>query len=186
VQLRVLALLIGQPDRQFHASEIIRLAGSGSGAVQRELEKLASAGILSVATVGNRKVYRANRGSPIFGELRGIITKTAGLVEPLRQALKPFEKAIVSAFVYGSVAKKTDTAKSDIDLMIVGAGLSYSEIFAVLQKAEKTLQRPVNPNLLDAGEWKRKYREKGSFVRKIAAQPKLFVFGSEDGLSRIG
>lgn len=186
VQLRVLGLLIGQPDRQFHASEIIRLAGSGSGAVQRELEKLAAAGILSVTTAGNRKVYQANRQSPIFAELHGIVAKTAGLAEPLRQALKPFEKAIAGAFVYGSVAKGSDTANSDIDLMIVGTGLSYGEIFAALQKAEKILHRPVNPNLLDAGEWKRKRAEKGSFVRKIAEQPKLFVIGSEDGLSRIG
>jgi predicted nucleotidyltransferase len=186
VQLRVLSLLFGQPDRQFHASEIIRLAGSGSGAVQRELEKLTASGILSVKVAGNRKVYQANRQSPIFGELQGIIAKTAGLIEPLRQALKPFEKAIEAAFVYGSVAKGKDTAKSDIDLMIVGSGLSYSEIFAALQKAEKTLLRPVNPNLLDGGEWKRKRTEKGSFVSKIAGQPKLFVYGSEDGLSRIG
>jgi predicted nucleotidyltransferase len=186
VQLRVLSLLLGQADRRFHASEIIRLAGSGSGAVQRELEKLTAAGILSVTTSGNRKIYQANRQSPIFAELQGIITKTAGLVEPLRHALKPFEKAIEAAFVYGSVAKGRDTAKSDIDLMIIGTGLSYTEIFAALQKAEKILHRPVNPNLLDGSEWKRKGAEKGSFMRKIAERPKLFVFGSEDGLSRIG
>lgn len=182
VQLRVLSLLLGQPQRQFHAAEIIRLAGSGSGAVQRELERLAAAGILSVTKSGNRKLYQANRQSPIFAELRGLILKTVGLIEPLREALRPFAKQIDAAFVYGSVAKGTDTAKSDIDLMIVGDELSYSPVFAALQKAEKILLRPVNPNLMTAGEWKRKRAEKGSFVRKIAGQPKLFVIGSEDEL----
>jgi DNA-binding MarR family transcriptional regulator len=97
VQLRVLGLLFGQPERAFHASEIIRRAGAGSGAVQRELEKLAAAGIVTVTTSANRKLYQANRQSPIFEELRGVITKTVGLVEPLRQALKPFAKEIDDA-----------------------------------------------------------------------------------------
>ena len=186
VQLRVLSLLLGQPDRAFHVSEIIRLAGSGSGAVQRELEKLSAVGILTVTASGNRKLYQANRHSPIFEELHGLITKTVGLVEPLRKALKPFAEAIDVAFVYGSVAKGRDTAKSDIDLMIVAKELSYSPVYAALQRAEKTLLRSVNPNLITPGEWKRKYAEKGSFVRKVFEQPKLFVLGSEHELEGIG
>jgi predicted nucleotidyltransferase len=186
VQLRVLALLFGQPDRAFHASEIIRLAGSGSGAVQRELEKLANSGVLLVTESANRKLYQTNRQSPIFDELHGLIAKTAGLVEPLRDALKPFAESIDVAFVYGSVAKGRDTAKSDIDLMIVGRELAYSLVYAALQKAEKVLRRPVNPNLMTPTDWKRKRADKGSFVSKIVQQPKLFVVGSEDGLSAIG
>ena len=186
VQLRVLSLLLGQPDRAFHASEIIRLAGSGSGAVQRELEQLGAVGILTVTLSGNRKLYQANRQSPIFEELHGLIMKTVGLVEPLRKALKPFAEAIEVAFVYGSVATGRDTAKSDIDLMIVGNELSYSPVYAALQKAEKTLLRSVNPNLITPGEWKRKHAEKGSFVRKISEQPKLFVLGSQHELEGIG
>jgi predicted nucleotidyltransferase len=186
VQLRVLSLLLGQPDRAFHASEIIRLAGSGSGAVQRQLEKLGAVGIFTVTISGNRKLYQANRHSPIFEELHGLITKTVGLVEPLRKALKPFAEAIDVAFVYGSVAKGRDTAKSDIDLMIVGTELSYSPVYAALQKAEKTLLRSVNPNLITPGEWKRKRAEKGSFVRKVFEQPKLFILGSEHELEGIG
>jgi predicted nucleotidyltransferase len=186
VQLRVLSLLFGEPDRQFHASEIIRLAGSGTGAVQRELKKLTAAGILIVATAGNRKVYQANAKSPIFAEIKGIITKTSGLVEPLRQALKPYARQVIAAFVYGSVAKGSDIAKSDIDLMVVSDELAYGALFAALQKAEKTLHRPVNPNLLTAAEWKRKRAEKGSFARKIFEQPKLFILGSEHELEGIG
>jgi hypothetical protein len=120
VQLRLLALLFGMPDRTFHVSELIRLAESGSGAVQRELKKLAGAGIVSVAISGNRRFYQANRHSPVFEELHGLIVKTVGLVEPLRNSLKAFAAGIEVAFIYGSVAKGEDTAKSDIDLMIIG------------------------------------------------------------------
>jgi predicted nucleotidyltransferase len=186
VQLRLLGLLFGQPDRTFHASELIRLARSGSGAVQRELKSLSEVGILSVTISGNRKFYCANRESPIFEELRGLIVKTVGLVEPLRQALHRHAPEIEAAFVYGSVAKGEDTAGSDIDLMIIGTDLDYGQLYAALQKAEKALLRPVNPNLLSRSEWNKKLKNQSAFIRKVLEQPKLFVFGSENELAGAG
>ena len=177
VQLRVLAILFGRPDRAFHASEIIKLAASGSGAVQRELQRLAAAGILNVEISGNRKLYSVNRQSPVFEELHSLVRKTAGLVEPIRAALTPFADRIDAAFVYGSVAKATDTAKSDIDLMIITDDVSYGEIFKSLQDAEAVLQRPINPNVLTLQDWRRKREEQNSFVTRIITQPHLFVLG---------
>jgi len=184
VQLRVLTLLIGQPERQYHASEIIKIVQSGSGAVQRELEKLTRAGIDVVTPSGNRKMYQANRDSPIFHDLRGLIMKTAGLVEPIQTALKKFRAEIRFAFVYGSIAKGLDTAGSDIDLLIVGDELSYGPIFNALQKAEQILQRPVSPNLMITSDWARKVEDRSPFVTKIMQQPKIFVYGDENELQR--
>jgi predicted nucleotidyltransferase len=186
VQMRLLGLLFGNPSRTFHASELIRLARSGSGAVQRELKRLADAGLLSVTMSGNRRLYRANRHAPIFEELRGIIVKTVGLLEPLRRALETHASNISVAFVYGSVARGQDTANSDIDLMIIGDGLSYSQVYAALQNAEKMLLRSVNPTLMTRAEWAAKRTENGSFVSKVVHQPKLFVSGSHDALRGIG
>ncbi len=156
VQLRVLSLLFARPEREFQLTELITLARSGRGAVQRELEKLSKAGIVEVSSRANRKTYRANRQSPIFGELHGLIIKTVGLLEPIRNALRKFRSKVAVAFVYGSVAKGTDTAKSDIDLMIIGKDLNYPSIYAALQKVETILHRPVNPNLITVDEWKRR------------------------------
>jgi predicted nucleotidyltransferase len=180
VQLRVLTLLFGQPDRTFHASEIIRLAASGSGAVQRELKRLSEAGLVDVTASANRKLYRANRASPLFEELHSLIVKTSGLVEPLRAALQPFAKDIEAAFVYGSVAKGSDTAGSDIDLMIITDDLAYGDVYKALQKAEDRLQRPVNPNLMNLREWRRKSADEGTFAGKIARQPRLTIIGETD------
>jgi predicted nucleotidyltransferase len=185
VQLRVLGLLFGQTERVFSISEIIRLAGSGSGAVQRELEKLTAAGIVTMSFSGNRKLYQANRQSPIFAELHGLVRKTVGLLEPLSKALKPYQSNIDFAFVYGSVAKGTDTAKSDIDLMIIGKDITYGEIFAALQNTEKTLQRPINPNLMTPDEWRQRQSNKSAFVTKILEQPKLFILGTDNELHGI-
>jgi predicted nucleotidyltransferase len=186
VQLRVLGLLLGQPARGYQLTEVINLAGSGRGAVQRELKKLSKSGILNVSIAGGRKVYQANRQSPIFEEIHSLILKTVGLIEPLRKALRSFLPKIEIAFVYGSVAQGHDTAKSDIDLMIIGSDIAYAEIYASLLKAEKTLARSINPNLMSPTEWKQRVLDKNSFVTKIAQQPKLFVIGTEDELEGIG
>ncbi len=186
VQLRVLGLFFGQPDRTYKITEVIQLAGSGRGAVQRALKKLTAARILNAKIHGTHKHYQANRESPIFAELHGLILKTVGLVEPLRNALNPYRQEINVAFVYGSAAKGTDTAMSDIDLMIIGRELGYSEIFGTLQKAESTLLRQVNPNLMTPEEWKQRIADQNSFVRTLQQQPKLFVIGTENELEGIG
>ena len=137
---------------------------------------------MSVEWIGNQKHYRANRNSPIFTELQSIILKTAGLAEPLRQSLVPYADRIKVAFVYGSVAKGSDTAQSDIDLMVVGEDLSYADLFTALQKADETLQRNVNRSFLSVDEWRRKISQTDSVIAKINTQPKIFIFGSEADL----
>ena len=179
---RVLAYLFGQPDRSFYASEIIALAGSGSGAVQRELAKLAQSGLVTVRSIGNQKHYQANPESPIFQELCDIVDKTVALVGPLRRALAPLENNILVAFVYGSVAKRRDTATSDIDLMIISDTLAYADIFSALEDTTIRLNRPVNPTVYSHKEFNRRLEADNAFVKRILSQPKLWITGNEDDL----
>ncbi len=182
VQQRVLALIFGHPERSFYASEIVRNVRSGTGAVERELTRLKSSGLVSVERIGNQKHYRANPDSPIFAELTSLVLKTVALAEPLKESLGPFSDKIDTAFIYGSVAKGTDTARSDIDLMVIGNDLDYAGLYSALQAAETKLARRVNPTFLSPADWKRKSAEKGSFISKINAQPKIFVSGAPDDL----
>jgi predicted nucleotidyltransferase len=182
VQARVLALIFGHSERSFYASEIVRNVRSGSGAVGRELSRLQESGLVSVEHIGNQKHYRANRQSPIFEELRSIVLKTMGLAEPLRESLAPYADKIKTAFVYGSVAKGSDTTRSDVDLMVIGEDLAYPDLFGGLQKAESILCRQVSPNFLSTEDWRRKLAQKNPFITKINAQPKIFIFGSEADL----
>lgn len=182
VQQRVLALIFAHPERSFYTNEIVRNIRSGTGAVERELSRLERSGLVSVKRIGNQKHYQANRKSPIFKELHGIVLKTAGLAEPLRQSLAPHVDKIKAAFVYGSIAKGTDTARSDIDLMVIGDDLTYTDLYAALRDAEEVLGRPVNPTFLSFRDWRRKIAAKDSVIAKINAQPKLFVVGSETDL----
>lgn len=177
VQRKVLGLLFGQPERAFQSAELIRLADSGTGAVHRQLRRLEDAGWVSVSRVGNQKHYQANRACPAFDELRGLIVKTVGLVEPIRRALGSLSDRIFAAFVYGSIAKGEAHAESDVDLMIISDTLGLADLYEQLQEAETTLGRAVNPNIMTADEWKQKRRIPDSFVARVASQPRLFVFG---------
>jgi predicted nucleotidyltransferase len=183
VQQRVLGLLFGQPDRTFQSAEIIRLAGSGTGAVHRQLSRLEASGLLSVRRSGNQKFYRANPDSPIHRELTSLVVKTVGITDPIRRALAGRRRDIRAAFVYGSVAKRRDRTTSDIDLMVIADDLGYSDVFDALQATEATLGRSVNPTVMSLRDWRLKRSRKDSFVARVSAQPKLFVIGSESDLA---
>ena len=188
VQQRVLGLLFGQPERRFQSAELIRLAGSGTGAAHRLLLRLAETGLVTTERVGNQKHYQANAASPIFGELANLVRKTVGLAAPLQSALAPHADKITAAFVYGSIAKGTATAHSDIDLMVIArdlksGALEYNDLYSALQAAESALARTINPNLMSRAQWRRKRAEADSFAARIAKQPRLFVLGSDDALA---
>ena len=180
---RVLGILYGQPDRSFYARELIKLAASGSGAVQRELATLTASSLVSVKQVGNQKHYQANADSPIYAELHAIIQKTVGLADPIRHALQAMSDKIQAAFVYGSVAKKTDTANSDIDLMVIADDLSYGALFTALEDASVTLGRPVNPTILSRDEFLGRVAKQESFLTRVMEQPKIWILGKEGDLS---
>jgi predicted nucleotidyltransferase len=181
-QQRVLGVLFGEPDRSFYASELIRTAGTGSGAAQRELARLEGGGLVVSHRVGHQKHYQANAASPLFAELRSIVLKTVALAEPLRVALKPLSSAIRAAFVYGSVAKATDRAASDIDLMIISDSLAYGEVFSALERAVRQLGRQVNPTVYTASEFAKRGREQNAFVMRVLEQPKVWIIGGEHDL----
>jgi predicted nucleotidyltransferase len=182
-QQRVVAYLFGQPERSFFATELIELAGGGSGGVQRELARLADSGLVTVTRVGTQKHYQANPKSPIFAELCAIAQKTVGLAEPLRDALAPLAKRITAAFVFGSVAKRRDTAASDIDLLVLSDSVEYADVFAALQSAEAKLGRMISPTVYTPANWRRKRKEGNAFAVKVAAQPKIFLVGTEEDVA---
>ncbi|MHB8405653.1 MAG: nucleotidyltransferase domain-containing protein [Gammaproteobacteria bacterium] len=183
VRQRVLAVLFGNPGRSFYANEIIALAGSGTGAVQRELARLEAAGLVTLTRMGNQKHYQANASAPVFEELRGLVLKTCGLADILRLALAPLADRIIAAFVYGSVAKGEDTVKSDIDLMVISDTLSYPDLYASLEGATHQLGRTANPTLYKARELEKRVQEGNAFVQRVLAQPKLWLMGDERELA---
>jgi predicted nucleotidyltransferase len=143
-QRGVLGLLFGNPDRSYYTNEIMRHARAGIGAVQRELERLVSAGLLTVSRVGNQKHYQANRQSPIFDEIAAIVSKimkaeasaqglavresrasyAVGRRAPAFRVPRGRLTAICRRYrvrrlgVFGSAARGDATESSDVDLLV--------------------------------------------------------------------
>lgn len=183
VQQRVLGILFGNTERSFYAQEVIALAASGSGAVQRELARLEGAGLVTVSRVGRQKHYQANPAAPVFAELRSLILKTSGLAEPLRAALAPVADMIEVAFVYGSIARGQDRAASDVDVMVVSETLSYPDLFGALEEASSELGRTVNPTIYTLAELAKRRAEDNAFVSRVLAGPKIWLIGDENALA---
>ena len=186
VRQRVLAVLFGTPDRSFYANEVIALAQSGTGAVQRELLALSESGLLLVSKQGNQKHYQANASAPVFSELRGLVLKTMGLADVMRTALAPLAAQIDIAFVYGSVARQEDSAHSDVDVMIVSPNLGYGEVFGALETAAVSLSRKVNPTLYTPAEWAKRIEQDSAFISRVLQQPKIWLVGDEERLHAPG
>ncbi|MBI5450907.1 MAG: transcriptional regulator [Gammaproteobacteria bacterium] len=185
-QQRVLALLFGQPERSFFTTELIGLVGAGSGVVQREVRRLVESGLVTVTRIGNQKHYQANPAAPIYGELCGIVVKTLGPVEVIRAALLPLGDQVHLALVYGSVAKHSDTAHSDIDVLIVSDMLTLEQIYKALDPAEQRLGRRISPTLYTKVEFDRRRARGNSFLAKVLAGDTILLTGRGDDLLTAG
>lgn len=185
-QQKVLSLLFGKPDKSFYTNEIMRWVNMGRGTVSRELGRLVSAGLLIASKQGNQNYYQANASSPIYSELVGIVRKSFGIADEIKYALEPLDKKIEVAFVYGSISKSSDTAASDIDLMLIGKGLNYGDTINLLLPVEESLQRVINLTLYEKADFVSKYREGNSFIARVMEQPKIMVKGIIDDIGKPG
>ena len=185
-QARIFRWLFGQPERVFHLNELRRLTGLGSASLQRELNRLTEAGLLDSERFGNMRRFSANPDSPVFAELVALTRKTLGAQPLLRDAVAPLAPKLKAAWIYGSYAKQTDTAQSDIDVMLIGNRLTLGQVLEVLAPIEAQLGRKINPSLYTMAEFAKRRTETDSFVNRVLAQPVLPLIGNLHEPSRAG
>ena len=180
----ILALLYAHSDEQFYLRRIVRETEAGLGPVQRELNRLTNAGIVTRQHMDKHIYYQANQNCPIYNELKGIILKTAGLADILRSALKPLEARINTAFIYGSFASGNENRQSDVDLIAIGS-ISFAEISAALDGAQVKLQREINFAVYSREEFKRRLNVKDHFMKSVMENPRISVIGNDDEFTRL-
>jgi predicted nucleotidyltransferase len=173
-----------QPEKAWYASELARRMGVPSSSLQRELRDLAEVGILKTHRQGNMVYYQADADSPVFPDLRGLLLKTAGLVDVLADALKSVAVNLRTAFVYGSIAAGAEKTDSDIDLMVIGH-VSPAELAMPLRRARELLGREINPTVYTAAEFGKKHAADDHFLKQVLDKPKIFVIGNEYELGKI-
>ncbi|MGH9199063.1 MAG: nucleotidyltransferase domain-containing protein [Acidimicrobiia bacterium] len=187
---KVLALLVGHSVESFYLREIVRAIGGGTGAVQRELEQLTSAGLILRKADGRQIYFTANPDSPVFEEVRGLVTKTIGVHEVIRLALADFpeRRLILSAFIYGSAygsaATGRDRPESDVDLMVVG-DLTLSALLPVLRPVQDQLGREITPTIYPVEELRQKLVAGNHFLKSVLSRPKIMLVGNENELAEL-
>ena len=177
----VLSMLLMNPQRGVHLRELARLTGASPGTLKKELDTLTEAGLLNVQRVGNQTHFSANAEHPVYPELAGLIRKTTGLRDVLARALEPLAGGLEVAFVFGSVASGTETAHSDVDLMVIGPA-SFGEVVNALYEAQAAVGREINPKVMTRAEWHAKRSAGHPFMSEVMHKPKLFIVGAEDDL----
>jgi len=180
LRVELLSLFFSWPEESFYFGDIVKRTGEDRGNISRELRALESIGLLTSRKEGNLKYYSLNRRFLLYDELRSIILKTRGAVGTLKETLTKV-KGIDYAFIYGSIASGTETARSDIDLMVVGE-IRLESLLKLLKGAERSLGRQINPSLYGMKEYKRRKKKKDPFIVNVINEPKLMLIGEEDEL----
>jgi predicted nucleotidyltransferase len=180
----VLGALLLQPQMSLHVRELARLTGASAGSLHRELRTLASLGLLLRQEVGRQVHYSANGASPVFAELAGLLRKTSGLADVLREAMSPLAHKVSMSFVYGSVAAGKERASSDVDVMVLGSA-SFAEVVRALADANAALRREVNPTVMSAREFAQRVAAGDGFARSLVKGERLWLIGSEDGFAGV-
>lgn len=181
---RILSALYDKPESEFFVRQLARQINGSVGTVQRELATLTDAGLILREDREHQVFYRANRENPVFSELRSLLAKTTGVFHLLDTALAPLAASVEFAFVYGSFARGEETAKSDIDLMVVG-DVTLDQMLDQLTSAERELKRPINPTVYAGMDVREKLKSNNHFLKAIQGAPLHFLIGNENEFRQI-
>ena len=180
----LLAATYGQPDRWWYLSELAAHLRTSPSSLQRELRSLAASGLLRQRQDGRRTYFQAESDSPIYAELRGIVTKTMGIASALREVMRKFGDRVACAFLHGSVARREEHALSDGDVVVIGS-IGLSDLSPALRALEKKFRREFNATCYSPAEFRRKAKEGNHFVQSMLAGEKVFLKGDEDELESL-
>lgn len=180
----LLSAILLRPEKWWYLTDLAKHLGVRPSSLQRELASLVSGDLLVSRRDGNRVYYKVNPDCPVLQELQVLFVKTAGIADVVESSVKKFSDKIAVAFIYGSIARGEELSTSDVDLMIVGT-VRLSDLVPSLKKAEKSLEREVNPTVYSTAEFSQKLKAEDAFIETVMADKKIFLEGNEHELQAL-
>lgn len=181
IKRQILKQFLSSPEEKYYIRQLSTILKVSVGTLHRELNRLEKSGILVSERMGNLRFFCANKSSPVFQELKQIIFKTEGIKGALEQSLGEI-KGIRAAFIYGSFARGEEKAHSDIDVFLLG-DISEDELITRISELENQFQRQINYTIYSLAEFKKKKKERNSFILEVLGDPKLFLVGTQKELN---
>jgi len=183
IRINIFKLFIFNPEKEYYVREIERLTGEAFDPVRRELISLESIGLLKSRISGRQKYYSINSAHTLFPEVKSMILKTVGIGDTLKSSLEKRDD-IQIAFIYGSYAKDTERAESDIDLFVIGS-IPSRDLQEIISEIENQTKREINPTIYSMKEFQEKHKSKNNFISNVLKEPKIFLKGDENGLRKL-
>ena len=184
IRQNILAATYNQPEKWWFMSEMADFIKTTPSSLQRELNALVESGILRNRRDGNRLYFQAETDSPIFAPLRELIVQTLGITESLKDSLSVFGEKINIAFIYGSVARREENARSDVDLMLIGS-IGLAEVSPILRDLEQQFNREINPTCYRLEEFQKKVMSGNHFLTEVLGKEKFFLIGEQNELAKL-
>ncbi len=183
VRSEIFRLLFGVSERQLHVREIERRTSLSIATVRQELQKLLRMQLVESQRDGNRLYYRANKGHPLYADIRNIVLKTSGMVDIFREVLD--KEGVKIAYVFGSMASNQEGATSDVDLMVIG-DVGLRTLSGWLSGVSEQIGREINPHVMNRAEFRERKQSRDHFITRVLESEKLFIKGSEHDLEAMG
>lgn len=173
---KIILLLVYSPEKSFYLNEIARLIEASSGTTQRELKRLAEAGLLTREKKGNSVYFKINTANLLFNDFKNIVDKTIGLENILKIVLGK-AKNIKFAFLFGSYVKGDFYPDSDIDLYVIGS-IEEKELHRLTKSVEEKIFREINYHFSSKKEFQEKIKK--SFFHQEILQNFILIIGNEN------
>ncbi len=170
-QILILEIFFNHSEKSYYLREIARFLGKEPGVFQKDINKLTEQDVLITYHEANRRFFKLNKKYPIYKELKSIFFKTVGIKGRLERELKQI-RGIKEAFIYGSFAHEKEKEGSDIDIFVVGS-VNEDKLIDLIIQLEKKFSREINYTLMNKEEFKKKLKEKNSFLKNILIQEKI-------------
>jgi DNA-binding transcriptional ArsR family regulator len=170
VRADILALLLNSPNEKFYVREIATILGKNPSGVKRELDNLERMGIVSSQRVANLKYFRANTQSPLFSELKNLITKSLGLPGALKAVLRA--AGVKAAFIFGPYAEGATT--DQLNLFVIDGSVSLRKSIEGLEKEFKVR---IDLQQMNEADFKKIKKDETGGMQQIIDGKKIVLIG---------